>query len=432
MLTESRVTRWQGLIWILSLVVIVSGAAQADPLGTNFTYQGYIQDGGAPANGDFDFEFNVFDGPDPAQAVLLGTDVRCAVNISNGLFTTDLDVGAIFAGDTLWLEVGVVEAGPCDSSTVFTRLSPLQPLTATPYALFALDGNQGPPGPAGPTGPIGPPGPPGEDANSPWLPNPSGIHYTGGNVGIGTPSPDERLDVAGNIELTGKLQGSSCTASGEDAVALGGGNTASGLFSVALGQTTEASGPRATALGNLTNATGASSVAMGFFTEAQSFASLVLGRHNLVSGSPVSWLATDPALVIGNGPSSSSRSNAMTVFKNGNVTIAGSLTQSSDARLKTSIQPIESALDRILSLRGVSFRWSMDAPPSSNQQVGLIAQEVEKAFPELVTADIAGFKSVNYAGMVAPLLEALKEQQEQIDRLRSHICASDAPGDFCG
>lgn len=60
--------------------------------------------------------------------------------------------------------------------------------------------------------------------------------------------------------------------------------------------------------------------------------------------------------------------------------------------------------------------WN-DTELSQEKQIGLIAQEVEKEFPELVSTDNEGMKSVNYASMVAPLIEAVKEQQEQIENL---------------
>ena len=95
---------------------------------------------------------------------------------------------------------------------------------------------------------------------------------------------------------------------------------------------------------------------------------------------------------------------------------ANNVSVSSDERLKHDITPLSGSLSKILGLRGVSYFWN-DTELSQEKQIGLIAQEVEKEFPELVSTDNEGMKSVNYASMVAPLIEAVKEQQEQIENL---------------
>jgi hypothetical protein len=92
---------------------------------------------------------------------------------------------------------------------------------------------------------------------------------------------------------------------------------------------------------------------------------------------------------------------------------------SSDMRWKKDIALIDSPLDKVLSLRGVTYYWRTDEFPSSNfsegQQVGLIAQEVEAVLPQLINTDAKGYKSVEYANIVALLIEAIKEQQELIE-----------------
>lgn len=96
---------------------------------------------------------------------------------------------------------------------------------------------------------------------------------------------------------------------------------------------------------------------------------------------------------------------------------------SSDASLKTEIKPIENALDKVLSLNGVSYKWK----ESDKLDIGVIAQDVEKVFPEAVNADEeTGLKSVNYGHLVGPLIEAVKEQQAQIEDLESRLEALEA------
>ncbi len=101
------------------------------------------------------------------------------------------------------------------------------------------------------------------------------------------------------------------------------------------------------------------------------------------------------------------------IFK-GSVS-APSFLYSSDKSLKTNIVPIPNALERLQQLNGVSFNWK----DTGRADDGLIAQDVEKVFPELVSTDSAGLKSVEYGNLVGVLVEAIKEQQKQIDELKS-------------
>jgi len=96
-------------------------------------------------------------------------------------------------------------------------------------------------------------------------------------------------------------------------------------------------------------------------------------------------------------------------------TAQGSLA-GSDARLKKDIKTLHGALNKITSLRGVNFKWE-NSHQNLSEQLGLIAQEVEPIFPELVTTGPDGMKAINYSGFVAPLIEAIKEQQKKITEL---------------
>ncbi len=105
------------------------------------------------------------------------------------------------------------------------------------------------------------------------------------------------------------------------------------------------------------------------------------------------------------------------IFTTGNITVA-SLTETSDRRLKTNIQPLQNALDNTLKLRGVSYNW-IDANKIRTNQIGVIAQEVEELYPEFVHTDDKGMKSVNYSQMVAVLIEAVKELNTKIEILET-------------
>ena len=129
-------------VWISAIVLAMlaaPGAAigQPYPVGTAFTYQGRLLDGGVPAEGDYDFEFTLYDDP-AAGSVVAGPITKDDWPVAYGLFTAPLDFGSdVFTGVARWLRIGV---RPWDSTGAYTYLSPRQELT--PGALC--------PGPAGP------------------------------------------------------------------------------------------------------------------------------------------------------------------------------------------------------------------------------------------------------------------------------------------
>jgi len=90
----------------------------------------------------------------------------------------------------------------------------------------------------------------------------------------------------------------------------------------------------------------------------------------------------------------------------------------SDVMLKTNITPLSSTLDKVLQLDGYKYNWKNS--DNNSTHIGLIAQEVEQQFPELVTQN-NNYKSVNYLGMIAVLINAMKEQQQEIEKIRNKI-----------
>lgn len=95
---------------------------------------------------------------------------------------------------------------------------------------------------------------------------------------------------------------------------------------------------------------------------------------------------------------------------------ATQFTSLSDQTLKTNIRSIEDPITLVQRLQGVRFDWLENNKPS----LGLIAQEVEKVIPELVETN-DGIKSVSYSNMIGVLIEAIKEQQNQIEELKTEI-----------
>lgn len=103
-------------------------------------------------------------------------------------------------------------------------------------------------------------------------------------------------------------------------------------------------------------------------------------------------------------------------YDGGNLIIDGTLMENSDRRLKKNIQPLQSALHSINQLNGYTYNWK-GGDRSDGTQIGVIAQEVKTVLPELVSEDSEGMLSVNYTSLVPVLIEAVKEQQIQLDML---------------
>jgi hypothetical protein len=114
-------------------------------------------------------------------------------------------------------------------------------------------------------------------------------------------------------------------ASGYASTSMGLRTTASGEASNSMGSYTTASGPNSTSMGDNTSAIGYNSTSMGYYTEGKSYSSLAIGRFNdtVAGSSETSWVSSDPLLMVGNGSGYTTRSNAMTVYKNGNTDIQG-------------------------------------------------------------------------------------------------------------
>jgi hypothetical protein len=198
--------------------------------GTAFTYQGQLNDNGAPADGNYDLQFTIFD-VDSGGIQLLDPLTNSAVGVSNGLFTVTLDFGAgVFDGTARWLEIGVRTNATDD----FVTLSPRQPFTASPYAIFAGTSANVASGAvvtslnglkddvileAGNNVTLTPNGnrltidAANGGGSSIWSQLNNNAYYNLGNVGIGTTSPQEKLTLAGvtsyntGLKVTGNSSG---------------------------------------------------------------------------------------------------------------------------------------------------------------------------------------------------------------------------------
>jgi Chaperone of endosialidase/Head domain of trimeric autotransporter adhesin len=258
-------------------------------------------------------------------------------------------------------------------------------------------------------------------------------------IGLGTTATGVRSTAIGDFTTASAdhsiAMGLNTTASGLRSTAIGDFTTASGASSTALGLVTAATGDRSTAMGEFTIASGFSSTAMGGGTTAsgnystalgngttaQAFASLVIGQFNTVAGNQTSWVSTDPLLVAGNGTSSTDRSNALILWKTGDLSLGGSLVQGSDVRLKEEVQAMDGVLDRVLALTPIRFRFREGTGRSREPKLGLAAQNVAPLFPELVRQDADGYLSVAYADLSAVLVRAIQEQQAQLEVLGARL-----------
>mgnify|MGYP005990391729 FL=1 len=110
----------------------------------------------------------------------------------------------------------------------------------------------------------------------------------------------------------------------------------------------------------------------------------------------------------------------------GNLLIAGNITAyySSDITLKENIRPIENALFKVNQLNGVKFTWNENAEKAEREKgedVGLIAQDVQKVLPEIVQIRKNGTLAIQYEKVVPLLVEAIKDQQIIIEDLQQRL-----------
>ena len=108
----------------------------------------------------------------------------------------------------------------------------------------------------------------------------------------------------------------------------------------------------------------------------------------------------------------------------GFIAVAGDVVHPSDVRLKKDISTLSNALVGVMQLRGVGFRWKdEDKDAEMRPQVGVIAQEVERIFPELVVTNSKGYKAVAYSKLTPVLIEAVKELKAEKDALEARLAA---------
>jgi hypothetical protein len=250
-------------------------------------------------------------------------------------------------------------------------------------------------------------------------------------------------DISGTITTTGSVTGASgskinvnqrvftvtgITATGPNAFNLGGGGYTGGGEPASI-RSIPVTGAVGYTLGNMPAGGGAGS---WFFNTSGLTAVGFSGFTRIDYGGIGTYPYTSPYGQYGSGSTGSSRNSgylilqqvntlltpnpALTVF--GNVSVTGTVTANdiiatSDIRTKENIITIDSALSKVLGMHGVYFTRKNEG----ERRVGVIAQEVEEVLPEVVYTGEDGMKSVSYGSIVGLLIEAIKEQNEQIKKL---------------
>ena len=135
---------------------------------------------------------------------------------------------------------------------------------------------------------------------------------------------------------------------------------------------------------------------------------------NVLTSNGTNWLSTAPVLVENPAGTFTLTGNLITT---GDMTVQGTLYESSDIKLKKDVQTINDALDTLNNLRGVTFNWIKN----DKQSMGLIAQETEKVIPYIVQEDTLGVRSINYTALVGLLIESIKELNNKVSDLESQL-----------
>jgi hypothetical protein len=227
-----------------------------------------------------------------------------------------------------------------------------------------------------------------------------------GNVGIGTTAPDSLLRVQGTTRITGQFiqgDGTGRATSGTTIVL-----TRNAAFSA---NSDIGDGERFLSIVNDSTTSAAYSNVCFRVNPAGGGNNAMLdmkfvNASNGSSASTLYWTFN----------SSGGFNDRLTLTSAGTLTAAGDVVAYSDARLKENIITIDNAIEKVTSMRGVFFNKKEDQTKS--RRSGVIAQEIQEILPEVVTTSEDGTLGVAYGNMVGVLIEAIKEQQKQIDELK--------------
>ncbi|MEK6799961.1 MAG: hypothetical protein AABZ12_13430 [Planctomycetota bacterium] len=183
-----RLTECAVLLFSLSTSMVIAGTVIP-----SITYQGQFKRDGKPASGSYDFRFRLFN---DVGVIVVPSVCKDNVVVANGLFTAVLDFGAAFDGEPRQLEIAIrpdSAVGNCAAAAGYIVLAPRQTITPAPYALHVLNAS-------------GASGGSSLDAAD-GSPSRALIVDNDGNVGIGTDTPTERLEIVGDVRAAGDVYG---------------------------------------------------------------------------------------------------------------------------------------------------------------------------------------------------------------------------------
>lgn len=222
-----------------------------------------------------------------------------------------------------------------------------------------------------------------------------------GSFGIGTANPSTNLHVVGsNSNLTsGYLQDGATTGYSVIQIKNTSGHTLAGVNGSSAGLVATNALPYSTVVGTYNNT------------------SLHLITNDVVRVT----VSTSGGLGVGTTVDPGSGA----IYATGDITAF----YSSDIRLKKDIEPITEPIKKLMEISGVTYKWNeeylkdkdVDGYFVRETEVGVIAQDVEKVLPEVVATRENGYKAVRYEKLVALLIEAVKDQQHQIDELKARL-----------
>ncbi|NUL81649.1 MAG: tail fiber domain-containing protein [Armatimonadetes bacterium] len=414
---------------LLSLLAAVTVVCSLYSQGPNWVYQGQLKDSTGFANGNFDFQFWLYDAL-TAGNIVAGPLAVNNVTVTKGTFTVELNFGAApFMGAPRWLQLAVRPSG----GGSYNIVAPRQPITAAPYSLYSA---------------------------GPWQTVGNTVNYPG-SVGIGTPSPIQTLDVNGRIHVgSGVIQRGGAALTATTDLGLYQQIASSWMRFVTNGgpfRWYSDSGIGTTPImslmanGFLGIGTGAASPLDKLHVDDTAPVRMLLrtttanGFAGVRANNPQKewffgldsagnrWAVVDnsgggtPRLSVeaGNGYVGVGIGLAAAAFRIDLPNLANAdgrgranqWTTYSSRDWKEEIHPIESAIAKVMQLEGVRFRWKQEY--GGTLDLGFIIEEVEQVLPEIINYDENGKAvAIDYGRIVPVTVQAIKEQQRQIDLLR--------------
>lgn len=247
-----------------------------------------------------------------------------------------------------------------------------------------------------------------------------------GNLGVGTNNPSSRLDVKGDIKTSGGISAASLASSGSITAH---GNIVQSSpdlnnYGISLERTDEDTKYHAWTFWQMNDHDNNKNA-----LEIWEYKANGKGEACTASGilcSPRLVIKEGGNIGIGDDPGN------YKLYVNGDLSVNGNTYSKtgqwlllSDIRFKENITPIESPLEKVLNIEGVSFNWKKEEfrgqKIPEGMHYGVIAQQVENVIPEVVKTDTSGEKSVAYTEIIPVLIEAIKEQQKKIKELEDKI-----------